>query len=116
MRHHFASILLRFGLAFVFLFAAVSGFLAPQNWIGYLPNFATAILPPNVLLVILGLYEIILAIFLLFKKEVALPALLAALTLFGITIVNLPQFDVVFRDVGLAFAALALFFIGKIRA
>jgi hypothetical protein len=116
MRHHFASILLRIGLAFVFLFAAISGFLAPQNWVGYLPGFATSILPANVLLAILGLYEIVLSIFLLFKKEVALPALLAAFTLFGITIVNLPQFDVVFRDVGLAFAALALFFIGKIRA
>ena len=116
MRHHFASVLLRFGLAFVFLYAAVAGFIAPQNWVGYLPGFATAILPANVLLAILGLYEIILGLLLLFKGDVHWPALLAFLTLVGITFVNLSQFDVVFRDVGLAFAALALFFIGKIKA
>jgi len=116
MRHHFASILLRLGLAFVFLVPAVAGFLAPQNWVGYIPSFMTVFLPANVLLVIFGLYEIILAIFLLFKKEVALPALLATLTLIFITLTNLAQFEVVFRDVGLALAALALFFIGKIRA
>jgi len=112
----FASISLRLGIAFVLLAAAILGFLAPQNWVGYIPSFATSFLPANTILAILGLYEIVLAIFILFKKNAHWPALLACITFLGITLTNLSQFEIVFRDVGLALMALALFFIGKIRA
>ena len=34
-----AQALLRIGLAFVFLYAAISSLMHPDEWVGYLPSF-----------------------------------------------------------------------------
>ena len=75
-----------------------------------MPAFVGYIVPPRVALTLFSFYEIALAILLFAGRKLKWAALLAAITLAGITIFNLGGgiFDVTFRDVGLVFMALAL--------
>ncbi len=116
--------LLRIALAFAFLYPAIDAFFDPATWLGYFPNFVTdafhtiAIplkLSDVVLLHSFGVLEIVLAVWVLFGKRVRVPALIMALMLFIIVGLNLDpsNFSVLFRDVSIAFAALALASIDK---
>lgn len=107
-----ASLFLRIGLAFVFLYAAIESLLNPGVWAGFLPVFLTSMIPAGPLLTGFSVYEILLAGWLLWGARVRYAAILAAITLAGITFVNLAAIDTVFRDVGLIFAALALAALG----
>lgn len=102
-------VILRWGLAFVFFYAAVDSLLHPENWVGYLPGFFTGAFSPRLVLAAFSVYEIILAVMLFTGKKLLWAALLSALTLAGIVIFNLNVLEVTFRDVGLAMAALALY-------
>lgn len=104
------SILLRVGLATVFIYAALSSFKNPQDWIGYLPQFAKDQISGNTLLHIFSAYELVLALWLLSGKYIKYAALLSAATLSGIVLFNFSLFAITFRDVGLIFASLALVF------
>lgn len=105
--NHRALLLLRMGIAFTFAYASVGSFLNPSAWIGYFPLFVRDIFPETLLLMGFSAIELALAVALLFWKRPA-PAWIAFFMLAGITVTNLGAFDIVFRDVGLAFAALAL--------
>ncbi|HKX23938.1 MAG TPA: DoxX family membrane protein [Candidatus Saccharimonadales bacterium] len=104
------SLLLRLGLAIVFLYAAVSAFLVPDEWVGYLPQFMRDIVPADVLLPIFSIYELTLAVWLLSGLYVKYAALLVAATLAGIVAFNFQLFAISFRDIALIFAAVALYF------
>lgn len=112
-KSNLTPLLLRFGLAVVFLYASVSSFKNPQDWVGYLPHFAKEQVSASTLLHIFSVYEMILALWLLSSKYVKYAAALAAATLAGIVLFNFSLFAISFRDVGLIFAALALFFAKK---
>ena len=101
-------LVLRAGLAFCFIYAAISAQINPANWIGYFPPFAQSILPQNILLLSWGSIEIILALWLLWGKHIFLPSLLLGLSLLGVVIFNLNQLDVLFRDISLALVCLSL--------
>ena len=105
------AVLLRVGLAFVLLYAAFSQLMHPLEWTGYLPGFATNIFQPQALVTILAIYNIALAVWLLSGRWIRYAGLLCASTLAGIALLNLNQLVVTFRDIGLAFAALALVFL-----
>ena len=105
---HVASLLLRIGLAVIFLYAAISSFVSPQDWIGYLPQFAKKIISGDVLLKIFSVYELGLVVWLLSGKYIKYAAGLAALTLGGIVLSNFSLFVITFRDIALIFAAIAL--------
>jgi hypothetical protein len=109
MRSNSAAIILRWGLAFVFFYAAVASLRHPEVWVGYLPVFLTNVFSANLLLVGFSAVEIILAVWLFWGKKLAWSSMIAALMLAAITIVNLNILDITFRDIGLAMAALALF-------
>lgn len=109
MSKHSAITILRWGLAFVFFYAAIASLVNPDNWIGYFPSFLLGILPDKLLLTAFSLYEIVLAALLFVGRKLAWASLFAAITLAGITVFNLGVLDVVFRDVGLTLAALALY-------
>lgn len=100
--------ILRVGIASVFLYAAVASFLEPQNWIGYLPQFLRNLFPANILLVTFSIYEIILSLWLIWGQKAFYSAILSAATLTGIIIVNLGALDIVFRDIAILFASIAL--------
>jgi uncharacterized membrane protein YphA (DoxX/SURF4 family) len=107
----FAKFLLRVGLALSFLYAGVSGLLNPSSWVGFFPFFLRKIFDPQILLFVFSVYEIILALVLLWGRYTLFSASLSALTLFFIIILNLAILDIVFRDIGLFFASLALVFL-----
>ena len=109
----FISFLLRAGLAVVFLYAAVASFLDPNSWIGFLPQFLRNIVPANILLILFSIYEIILGLWLLSGKKIYPAAILAIITMASIVIFNMGALDIVFRDVAILFAALALAVLSK---
>jgi uncharacterized membrane protein len=104
----YALLSLRIGLAFAFAYAGIGGFVNPQNWVGYFPDFVQHLMPVSVLLGVWGAVELLLAAALLFMRNVFLPAVIAAVLVLGVTVTNLASFDIVFRDVTIFFAALAL--------
>ena len=110
-----ALILLRLGLAFGFFYAAVFSFLNPNDWIGFFPLFIRDILPAQFLLTTFSFYELILGFWLVSGKWQFYAGLISAATLLGIIVFNLGVFDIVFRDVGLFFTALALAFLSVNR-
>ena len=106
-----SALLLRTGLAVVFLYAAVSSFKTPLDWTSYLPHFLTSSISAVTLVKIFAVYEIILGLWLVSGFYLKWAATLCALTLAGIVVVNPHDLIVTFRDIGLVFAALALVFI-----
>jgi hypothetical protein len=114
MRFVSPALLLRVGLAFTFLYAAFGSFAEPVNWIGFFPRFVFGFgLPDELVLGAFSLYEIGLGLWLLWGKKAAWAALASGATLGGIVVFNIGAMDIVFRDVGLLFAALALAKISK---
>lgn len=109
MKHeHLVSFLLRIGLVSVFLYAAIASFLNPGAWVGFLPSWARALVPANVLLFAFSAYELALAFWLMSAKKMYYAALLSSATLLAIIIQNLEALDLVFRDVAIFFSAVAL--------
>src|SRR6185437_8291279 len=98
-------LLLRIGLASVFLYAAVAATLQPQNWIWYFPAFLRNLLPQQILLGGFSLYQLLLSIWLLTGRRIFYAAMLTSLTTLGIIVANLSVIDIVFRDVAIFFAA-----------
>ena len=110
-----ASLILRLGLAFVFLYPAIAAFIDPSSWVGFLPVWLRRILPEKTLLSLFSLYEIILAFWFLSGKKVFYAALIAVLTLFGIIVTNSGAIDIIFRDIAILTAALALAVLSRAR-
>ena len=103
-----AAWLLRLGLAFSFFYVASASFQNPTSWIGFFPQFLRDLAPAETLLTGFSIYEIILGLWLLAGKKLVYSSWLAAATLFGIVVFNWGAMEIVFRDVSLGLAALAL--------
>lgn len=102
------SILLRLSIASVFLYAAIAATLQPQNWIWYIPQFARALFPSQLLLSGFSLYQAALSIWVLSGKRTFYAASLASVTFLGIILANANILDILFRDFAILFASLAL--------
>ena len=102
-----ASLLLRIGLAAVLIYAGISQFMTPSDWVGYLPHFLTNHVSSQLLLHIFSVYELIMAVWLLSGKYLKCSAALAAATFTGIILTNLAVLTITFRDIAMVFAALA---------
>lgn len=103
-----ADLLLRISVAFAFLYPPVSALQDPSSWIGYLPAFVRGWAPELVLLHSFGVVEVLLALWILSGWKIFYPALLTAAMLGGIVLFNLGEFPILFRDLSIAAAALAL--------
>lgn len=103
-----ASLLLRVGLAAVFLYAAVSSFLNPSDWVGYLPHFIAKMSFADTLLKLFALGEIVLAVWLLSNWRAKYAGVLSALIFAGIVLAQPSLLIVTFRDIGLFFMAMAV--------
>ncbi|MEK6878017.1 MAG: hypothetical protein AABY22_00335 [Nanoarchaeota archaeon] len=108
-----AKFFLRFGIAVVFLYAAVASFINPASWIGFIPQFIKNVISGSVFLAIYSAYEICLAFWLFSGKKTFYASIVAGATLLLIVILNISQFDIVFRDVAILFACVALAFLTK---
>jgi hypothetical protein len=104
------ELLLRLGLAFVLLYAAAASLLDPFEWVGFLPSFVGNVVDPMLALKAFAAYEAVLGLWLLSGRYRKYAAAVTALTLAGITLANAGELIITFRDIGLLFAALALFF------
>ncbi len=100
--------LLRAGLAFVFVYAAVMGLVRPDTVAKYVPSVVPPWAVEQILLPVFALYELALAICLFTRRYVRLAAFLSVVTLAGINVANLDAFGVLFRNVAIACAAAAL--------
>ena len=100
---------LRLAIAFAFIYPAVSAYLDPFSWIGFFPPFMKNLVGSETLLLTLfGLSEIAIALWILTARRVFIPALIASVYLLAIVLFNLASLDIVFRDVSILLAALAL--------
>ena len=109
MRRFFTpSFLIRAGLAFAFAYVALGSFLDPQSWIGFYPSIFSDNIPADIFLPIFSTAELALAAWLLAGFKTRFAGAFAAIALFVIVIFNTAQMDIVFRDISLALAALAL--------
>ena len=102
------SLLLRLGVAFAFLYPPIAAFFNPLAWIGFFPPFILGMLPEEILLNIFGLIEIIIGLWILSGKKILIPSVIATVMLLGIVLFNIPQMDIVFRDLSIAAMSLAL--------
>lgn len=104
--------LIRFGLAFVFLYAA---YFVSNEEVGakYVPQFiaqiVTQFMPLETFLLIHAISEVLLAIWLLSGVWTKYAALATALLIIAVTLLNLTFFITLFRNVAIIFAALGLF-------
>lgn len=112
---HKARIVLRVGLAFAFLYAATSAFRDPQAWIGFFPPFLRTAIPQDLLLRGFELSHVVLALWLLSGKKGASAALVSSCAFAGIVIFNVSQLDILFRDISLFSAAVALYYLNSRR-
>ena len=102
------SFFLRSGIAIAFLYAAMSSFLEPTSWIGFFPIWLTNIISGKILLILFSIYEIILALWLISNKRIYYAAILSAVTFILIILSNITALDIVFRDIPILFASMAL--------
>jgi len=110
-REKLISLLLRLGLAFSFIYAAVAAFVNPSAWIGFLPEF----LRGGGTLTAFSVGEIVLGIWLLSGWKTFHSAVLSAIAIAGIILFNFGALDIVFRDVAIFLMAIALAVLSKGR-
>jgi hypothetical protein len=103
-----ADMTLRVAVAFVFLYPPINAFGDPSAWVGYFPPFVEQFGSVETMLNVFGIIEVGIAFWILSGWKIVLPSLAAAGMLFGIVAFNLPEFQVLFRDLSIAGAALAL--------
>jgi len=106
-------LLIRIGVAFAFLYPPIAAFIEPDSWVGYFPGFLMGIVPDAVLLHSFGIIEVIIGLWILSGKNIFIPSVLATAMLALIIVFNFSNFDVIFRDVSIAFASLALMFLSR---
>ena len=108
------SLILRVCLAFSFIYVAISSFISPQNWVGFLPEFLPGnFITENYFLLSFSIFELILGVWLLSNKKIYYASIVSSVVLFGIIIFNLGAMDIIFRDVSLFLASIALFTLVK---
>lgn len=105
---HVVRVLLRLALALAFLYPPVSAYFAPYDWIGYFPHFMRGIVSDQLLLSAWGIAEAVIGLWILSGKRIFIPSAIATVLLVLIVAFNLPQFEIVFRDLAIALAAAAL--------
>lgn len=110
-----SELLLRLGLAFAFIYPAVDAIFDPYAWSGYFPTFVLRLAGSGELLLLhlFGALEVALALWILFGKNIRVPSSIAAIVLLAIVAVNPSQFPILFRDVSIAFMAIALALMSK---
>lgn len=103
-----ADIILRVGLAFALLYPPINATVDSGTWVGYFPQIMRGVIDDTLLLHIFGIIEVGLAFWILSGWRIYLPAFATAGLLVGIVAVNIPEFQVLFRDLSIAALALAL--------
>jgi uncharacterized membrane protein YphA (DoxX/SURF4 family) len=112
----YTKLALRLGLIIVLAYAGINSLLQPIDWVGYLPSILTHYIAADTLIKLLSIYELILVAWLIIGRFIKYCGLVCALTFVFIVIFNFSQLLITFRDIGLIFMGLALYFISKDEA
>jgi hypothetical protein len=111
------SILLRVGIAFSFLYAAIQSFRDPVSWIGFFPvwlqDFTGMFMEIETLLAMFSVVEIIVAIWILSGWRGLYSGFLGASMVAGIVVTNFAALDILFRDIPIVFSCLAYAFLSR---
>jgi len=113
IKEDYAKLILRYGIAFSFIYAGVAAYFSPENWIGFIPFFLREILPGNILLNIHSSFNVLLGLWLLSGKKVYYSSIVSAIALFTIIIFNFSSLDIIFRDITILLGAVALAILSK---
>lgn len=70
--------LLRFGVAFTFLYASISAFINPTPWLSYFPDFIRSMTSDDILLATWGGGELIIGVWLLTGYRIFIPSIFQA--------------------------------------
>lgn len=105
------SLLLRGGLAFCFLYAAISALRSPGEWVAFVPHFLNNFMAAETTVKLLSVVQIVTAGWLLWGRYLRYAAGLALVLLLGIFVFNFNLLIITFRDLGLAFMAAALLYL-----
>lgn len=108
MNQTLAKWLLRLAVSVSLAYAAMAAFLNPIAWTGFIPAWIKQIIDAKAFLFVFSAFEILLVLWLVYGKKLFLAAIVSAALIFLITIFNLNAMEIVFRDIGLGLAALAL--------
>lgn len=108
MQHLLASRLLRIGLAFSFLYVAVSCFLDAAAWVDFFPDFIASSPRAELLVHLHAVGDLFLALWLLSGKWAKWAGIASAAVMAAIVVTNYSMFDIMFRDVSIAFMGLGL--------
>ena len=93
------SVILRASLALSFIYAAISAFLHPSDWVTFFPNILRNNVKDTFLLDWWGLFEIILATWLISGKRIFIPSIITVVTIASIIVINLNIPDTIFQDI-----------------
>ncbi|MGH7174843.1 MAG: hypothetical protein ACREGR_00600 [Minisyncoccia bacterium] len=106
-----AHFLLRLGAAIAFLYPPLAALGDPVSWESYFPHFIR-VLPIDTLYLLhgFGALEAVLALWVLSGWRIRIPAALMTLILAAIVIFDFVDISVLFRDISIACATLALAF------
>ena len=107
--------LINIGLACTLLYAGINIVRDPSNWIGFVPTWVTNFgVTREFMLMSHGIFEVILGLWLLSNWKVKWAGLITALDIASIVILSgTGQLLITFRDVGLVFMGIYLFFDGE---
>jgi len=113
-REDWGLVILRVGLALVYLWFGFSQLFDSLNWVYLVPNWAVNLshLPPAMIVLANGLFEVIVGTFLIIGFFVRPMTLLYVAHLFVIS-VEMGISSAGVRDIGLTLSALALFLLYK---
>ncbi len=100
--------ILRVGLAFAFLYPAISSLIVPSDWIGFVPMVVRDLVDGNLFLFVFSVIEILVALGILFFRNPFYPALFGGLILVFTILFNFGSFVLIFRDVSILAMVLAL--------
>lgn len=108
----YSPAVLRIGISFVFLWFGLNQLLAPDNWLGYIPNFTLNFgFDPVFLIYFNGAFETVLGTLLVIGVFTRIVSFLLFTHLLGIAF-SLGYNDVMIRDLGLSIATFSVFLHG----
>lgn len=102
------SLILRLSLGFAFIYAAISHYFSPDNWLQFYPDFMQEIASENWYILLAFLGELAFGLMIISGRLTYYLAILSALALSVILVFNLDQMFILFRDVSLIGASIAL--------
>lgn len=105
-------LILKIAVAFPLLYMAWGSYLRPKTFAAYVPSFLTHVISSNILLWAISVILVVIAAFILFEKRPFVPPIIASVYFALIIFLNArwgtPSFDLYYKDVSIALAALAL--------